>query len=153
VQTELSQAQIQEIYKMDLYIQLIGNQPVNHPLVKENVQSAFPDVDFNNLPNWLAKFERVPTPIIGPYEKNQRNVYEFVGEIVKDVWYADPMTNEEIIEKQNQTKESWEEYGFSSWIFNETTCEFDPPAPYPIDTDINYYWDEDTISWLPINDE
>jgi hypothetical protein len=133
---------------MDLYIQLIDNQPVNHPLVKENVQTAFPDVDFNNLPNWLAKFERVPAPVIGPYEKNQRNVYEFVGEIVKDVWYADSMTNEEIIEKQNQTKETWEEYGFSSWIFNETTCDFDPPVPYPIDTDINYVWDEDTLSWV-----
>lgn len=136
---------------MDLYIRLIDNQPVDHPLVKENVQSAFPDIDFNNLPIWLVKFERVPPPIIGPYEKNQRNVYEFVGEIVKDVWYTDPMTNEEIIEKQNQIKESWEEYGFASWVFNEGTCDFDPPVPYPADIDEYYEWDEATLLWVISN--
>ena len=135
---------------MYLYIQLIDNQPVNHPLLKENVQSAFPDIDLNNLPNWLAKFERVPAPAIGPYEKNQRNVYEFVGEIVKDVWYTDPMTTEEIIEKQNQIKESWEQSGLTSWTFNESTCEFDPPVPYPIDTNIDYDWDESTLTWVQI---
>ena len=81
---------------MDLYIQLIDNQLVNHPLVKENVQSAFPDIDLNNLPNWLAKFERVSAPIIEPYEKNQRNIYEFVGEIVKDVWYTDPIISRKL---------------------------------------------------------
>lgn len=136
---------------MDLYIRLIDNQPVDHPLVKENVQSAFPEVDFNNLPNWLAKFERVPAPSLGPYEKNQRNVYEFVGEIVKDVWYTDPMTTEEIIEKQNTTKELWEESGFPSWVFNESTCDFDPPVPYPADIDEYYEWDEATLSWVISN--
>ena len=36
---------------------------------------------------------------------------------------------------------------FNSWVFNENTCQWEPPIPYPID-DKMYYWDEETISWV-----
>lgn len=35
---------------------------------------------------------------------------------------------------------------FLSWIFNENTCNWDPPIPYP-DDDKDYYWDETTKEW------
>ena len=38
---------------------------------------------------------------------------------------------------------------FSSWILNEDTCQWEPPVPCPIDGK-QYYWDEDTKSWLEI---
>lgn len=39
---------------------------------------------------------------------------------------------------------------YNSWILNETTCRWDPPVPYPTDTDNSYEWDEATTSWITI---
>jgi len=39
---------------------------------------------------------------------------------------------------------------FNSWIFNENTCQWEAPIPYPMD-DKMYYWDEVTTSWVEIN--
>ena len=36
---------------------------------------------------------------------------------------------------------------WSSWTLNETTCQWEPPVPYPTD-DLMYEWDEDTTSWV-----
>ena len=38
---------------------------------------------------------------------------------------------------------------YDSWIFNESTCLWDPPIPYP-DDDNMYEWDEDNIEWKVI---
>lgn len=35
---------------------------------------------------------------------------------------------------------------FNSWIFNEDTCQYTPPLPYP-GNGKTYVWDEDTVSW------
>jgi hypothetical protein len=35
---------------------------------------------------------------------------------------------------------------YSSWILNETTCQWDPPVPRPTDGK-SYIWDEPTTSW------
>ena len=38
---------------------------------------------------------------------------------------------------------------YSSWILNETTCQWEAPVAYPDDG--KYYdWDEDTTSWVEI---
>jgi len=37
---------------------------------------------------------------------------------------------------------------FPSWIFNEETCRWDPPTPYPNDGE-DYSWDEINQSWIP----
>lgn len=37
---------------------------------------------------------------------------------------------------------------FPSWIFNESTCDWDSPVPYPSDSeDQQYYWDEPSKTW------
>ncbi len=39
---------------------------------------------------------------------------------------------------------------YPSWILSETTCQWEPPVPYP--TDGKYYaWDEATTSWVETN--
>jgi len=38
---------------------------------------------------------------------------------------------------------------FASWVLNETTCQWEPPVPYPTDGK-NYLWDEDTVSWKEV---
>lgn len=35
---------------------------------------------------------------------------------------------------------------FSSWVLNETTCDWDAPIPMPQDGK-RYRWDEATLSW------
>jgi hypothetical protein len=41
---------------------------------------------------------------------------------------------------------------FNSWVLNETTCIWEAPVSYPNDGNI-YAWDEETTSWVPINNE
>lgn len=36
---------------------------------------------------------------------------------------------------------------YASWVFNETTCRWDAPVPYPTDGRL-YDWDEETTSWV-----
>lgn len=36
---------------------------------------------------------------------------------------------------------------FPSWLLDTSTCQWEPPAPYPIDGQ-KYYWDENTQSWV-----
>jgi hypothetical protein len=38
---------------------------------------------------------------------------------------------------------------FPSWVLNETTCQWDAPAPYP-DDGLDHYWDEDSLSWVAV---
>jgi hypothetical protein len=39
---------------------------------------------------------------------------------------------------------------FPSWIFDEATCLWNPPVPFPEDASLEkgYYWDEPTLSWI-----
>jgi hypothetical protein len=39
---------------------------------------------------------------------------------------------------------------YTSWIFNEETCRWDSPIPYP-EGNLVYIWNEPTVSWQPVN--
>jgi hypothetical protein len=39
---------------------------------------------------------------------------------------------------------------YNSWLLNENTCLWEPPVPYPTD-DKNYKWNEETLSWIEVN--
>lgn len=133
-----------------LIIKIQNGQPIDHPIILENFQQAFPNIDVNNLPSNFAVFERVQPPQLGVYEKNQYCRYELVDGVYKDVWYCEQLTDQEKIEKQNSIKQLWTNTnGPASWIFNETTCRFDPPVQYPNDGK-EYSWDENTINWVEI---
>jgi hypothetical protein len=133
---------------MNLYIQLQNGEPVNHPIMEENLRQAFPEMDLNNLPDTFARFERVVPAMLGVYEINEGATYEWVDGVVKDVHHRRAMTPEERTAKQDATKAEWQQNnGFASWTFNEETCVFDPPVPYPTDGKF-YVWDEPTTSWV-----
>ena len=37
---------------------------------------------------------------------------------------------------------------WNSWVFNEETCDWDPPIPYPNYTSDGYYiWNEEVLNW------
>jgi hypothetical protein len=132
---------------MRLFIRIKDGEPFEHPLLEENVKQAFPGVDFDNLPPEFAPFERLEPPAVGLYEVCDTN-YEWIDGVVKDVHHVRPMTSQEKLDKQNAVKAKWsEKVGFQSWIFNEETCSFDPPVPYPEDGK-KYVWDEPTTSWV-----
>lgn len=38
---------------------------------------------------------------------------------------------------------------FPSWLLDTQSCLWEPPVPYPTDGKA-YYWDEATLSWLPV---
>lgn len=135
---------------MELFIRVKDGQPFEHPIFGDNFRQAFPDVDVNNLPEGFARFERVQPPKLGAYEKNQRVQYERgLDGVYRDVWYCDPMTEAEKKEKQDAVKADWETNGFASWSFDEKTCSFLPPVPYPSNGK-QYRWDEPTTSWIEV---
>jgi len=135
---------------MRLFIRLQNGQPFEHPIVEENMQQAFPEVDLDNLPDTFVEFVRHPKPLINPYEVYEGVVYSWADGKVQDVHNVRSMTQEERIAKQNQVKQEWEQYSaYNSWVFNETTCSFEPPIPYPEDGK-DYRWDEPTTSWVEL---
>jgi len=38
---------------------------------------------------------------------------------------------------------------YPSWLLNTTTCQWEPPVPYPTDGK-NYVWDEATLSYVKV---
>jgi hypothetical protein len=38
---------------------------------------------------------------------------------------------------------------FTSWILNETTCQWEAPVPYPND-EKSYVWDEESLQWIEV---
>ena len=137
---------------MNLYIRIVDGEIFEHPIVEENMIMAFPDVDLNNLPPEFCKFERHEAPIIGPYEKNQLVTYVRDGDVCRDVWSCETMTDEEKIEKQNIVKEAFAiSPNYASWTFNEEICAFEPPVPYPSDGKA-YQWNEANQLWELVNE-
>jgi len=133
---------------MNLYIQLQNGEPVNHPIMEENLRQAFPEMDLNNLPETFARFERIAPTMLGVYEISEGATYEWVDGVVKDVHHRRAMTPEERTAKQDAAKDEWQQNnGFASWIFNDEKCIFEAPVPYPADGKF-YVWDEPTTSWV-----
>jgi hypothetical protein len=136
----------------ELYIRMLNGRPVDHPMLRSNLESAFPDVDFNNLPDWLARFERVAQPRIAVYEVATGPVYVIDGDQVRDQWVVRAMTDDEILIKQNIVKQTFaydQPDKVASWSFQETTCSYTPPTPYPTDG-LVYDWHELSQTWIPL---
>ena len=137
---------------MELFIRIKDGQPFEHPIFGDNFREAFPDVDVNNLPPEFSRFERVPAPVWGPYDKNQRVQYERGADgVYRDIWYSDEMTPEEVKAKQDEVKVQWSENPNNpkSWVFDEPSCSFRPPVDYP-NTGKIYHWDEPSLSWVEV---
>jgi hypothetical protein len=134
---------------MKLYIQIKDGQPYEHPIVEDNFCIAYPDIDVNNLPSNYAVFERVEQSVTpGIFEKVQVN-YEWVGNVVKDVWSVRPMTEQEKTDKIDRYKQN---KPYASWTLDETTLTFLPPVPKP-DDGKTYTWNESSLSWDEVTTE
>lgn len=133
---------------MAYYIKVENGQAVDHPITEENLIQAFPGIDINNLPPEFAVFERVGYPVLGPYEIYTGHTYENNNGVFRDVHSVREMTSEEKTAKQDQVRQSYARTGFVGWVFNETTCTFDPPVPFP-ENPSQFMWDNETQNWVP----
>jgi hypothetical protein len=144
---------------MNLYIETdnAGNT-INHPALEENLIQAF-----GSIPSHWEPFVRIAKPILGVYQvlDSQEPTYQKLDGVWQDVWSLKSMTNEEKMAKQQSVKDIWNSSplvsNFSTWSFNEETCEYDPPIPYPVDGQ-TYYWQGSTNSWkvmppYPVDDK
>jgi hypothetical protein len=134
---------------MELFIRIKNGQPFEHPIFGDNFRQAFPHVNVDELPEWVARFTRVPQPDVGVYEVYEGSSYGWQNDVVADVHHIRAMTSEEIAFEQQRVKSYWEKSGYPSWVFDEATCAFKPPVIYPEDGK-NYQWDEPTTSWVEI---
>jgi hypothetical protein len=140
---------------MELVIKLNENgEPLEHPILLENMIYCDSNFNIDNLPTNYKKFIRVTKPIIGPYDvlESQQPIYVIDGDVVKDHWPVREMNASERQEKINTAIINRPHQG---WIFDEATCTFSPPVPYP-DTGEKYIWNDSTVNWelyVPGDDE
>jgi hypothetical protein len=79
---------------MNLYIRLMDGKPFEHPIFEDNLIEAFPEIDLNNLPPNLARFNRIQVHECGiehPTDHTKKlAVVDYVlhddGETWKDQW-------------------------------------------------------------------
>jgi len=137
---------------MSFYIKLLNGKPIDHPIAEDNMKTAYPNVDLDNLPESWARFIRVEPPSLGPYDAAEC-VYEREGDVIKDVWYIHEMSAEEKHQKQERVKKAWkEDNGPANWIFNEETCTHIPPVPLP-DDGKEYEWVQEANKWVEIENK
>jgi len=107
---------------MELYIRIVDGQPVDHPILGDNLRHAL-GIDTNNLPPEFARFvrfENTVTPRI--YEVVQVR-YEWDGGVVKDVFYTRPMNEQE---RQIRRAECYAAPHPEGYVFNEELARWVP---------------------------
>jgi hypothetical protein len=126
-------------YQQNLYIKIENGQPIDHPVVEENLIEVFGSIPDNYQP-FQKTVCNLPTDV---YETHARE-YQCIDGIWQETWTVVPMPEEEKQDKINSSRSQG--CGYASWIFNEDTCRYEAPVPYPTDGKI-YKWDEQTFSW------
>jgi len=83
---------------MRLFIRLNNGVPFEHPIMEDNFQQVYPDIDLDNLSSEFIEFKRKPIPILNIYEKNISVTYKIIDGYCTDVfsWYQ--MTEMEKLE-------------------------------------------------------
>jgi hypothetical protein len=134
---------------MNLYIETENGQIKNHPASEHNLIQAF-----GAIPSHWEPFIRIERPTFGVYQTmdSTEPVYAKINGVWTDVWSVRDMTAEEIAAKQQRVKDNWTSLpnkdNFTAWQFNETTCSFEPPVPYPENG--NYKWSGADSAWVEL---
>jgi hypothetical protein len=117
---------------MNLYIETENGQTKNHPAFEDNLIQAF-----GAIPKHWEPFIRVQRPTLGIYQLMiaEEPIYEKVDGVWMDVWQLRDMTAEEKTAKQQEVITSFNSRNqvenWSTWTFDETTCEMVPPISRP----------------------
>jgi len=134
---------------MRLFIQVVNGLPVNHPAAESNLLEAF-----GEIPTDWEFFIRIPCPTLGPYEILDAidPIYQKIDGVWQDVWLLREMTDQEKLQTQQFVKDIWYSQpwadNYKMWIFDEISCSFVPPVPYPKDAG-EIYWCGIRNQWEP----
>lgn len=90
---------------MRLFIRLNDGVPFEHPIMEDNFQQVYPDIDLDNLPSEFVEFKRKPIPALSIYEKNLSVTYEIIDGYCTDVFSWDQMTEIEKLEVDQRIAE------------------------------------------------
>jgi hypothetical protein len=132
---------------MNLFIKVIDNQVIDHPVTLENLQAIYPNVEYNNPPENYLPFNRAGVPAATtPYTVNE-STYVIASNVVNEVYTQREMTDEE---KEILWNEMQNRKPYDSWLLNKYSCIWEPPVEHPKDGK-KYLWNEETLSWLEIN--
>lgn len=132
-------------------IKMQDGKPSEHPMILENFVQCFPEIDLANLPSTFAYFEKNSMPILGPYQELHSIIPDYIVRedgIVEERWVIREYSSEErarLIELRRA------EIHPAGWIFNEETCSYETPIPYPDDGQ-RYVWDDATENWVVFQD-
>lgn len=90
-----------EVTDLELFIEIDPNtnQPINHPIHGENFRHALSHIDPDNLPPHYARFVRVLQNVTPSLHQTVEHKYDWVGDVVKDVWYTVDLPDEEVQKK------------------------------------------------------
>lgn len=138
---------------MSFYIKIDeNNNPIDHPIVEENLKYLDPDFDPNNLPEGLVVFNKTEMPILGVYEVLAGTRYVYQNGAVNEVHDTRQMTADEKLQKQQKVKDEWISTNRESWVFDEEKCAYVAPVPLPADASEGkyYYWKDSTLTWKPM---
>ena len=96
---------------MNLYIQLINGQPIEHPIFEDNLIDAFPDEDLNNLSSKFAPFNRIhfeDTGLTCGVYQIKECIYALSkdGKTYQDTWSVREMTDDEKTQAIQERKNS-----------------------------------------------
>lgn len=135
---------------MNLYIQIVDDQPVNHPAFEDNLIQAF-----GSIPAGWEPFIRVERPqSIEIYKVvDSEPKYQKVDGTWQDVWNVRDMTDEEKAAIQQPVKDAWTKRpyasNFTAWVYDDATNSFKPPFPKP-DDGKEYRWCGPETNWKEI---
>lgn len=130
---------------MNLVIKIENGEPVNHPILEENLRTLIPDLDIDNLPEGYARFVRKPYPELDNLKMVERTNYVIdpvlstqINKVWTDEYIIRDLTEEEMLELvDNETK-----------LRNEKMAK-DSNAPYPAPEDGNLYvWSSRLNQWI-----
>jgi len=131
---------------MSLFIKVIDNQIIDHPVLFKNLQMIYPEITTNNPPENYFPFNRtIPPAKPDPYTVNEVE-YVISSGVVNEVYTQRTMTLEE---KQALWQQMTATRPFPSWTIDTDTCIWQPPVAYPDDGQ-KYQWDEDAQMWQEI---
>lgn len=132
---------------MDLYIKVEDGNPVDHPILGENLRNFYPDLSEDNIPEGYVKFIRKPHPATTRFQKLAVGAYVWEDNVITDNWLVEEVTGEEKAEIISKIRSK---QPFPSWTFDETNYVWTPPVTMPNDGN-RYKWDEESQSWQILN--
>jgi hypothetical protein len=78
-----------------MFIKIVDNAFVDHPIIENNFCKVFPHIDINNLPPEFAEFKRTSFEVSDSNKIYEKTTYEWSGKYVVDVHHFRDKTEEE----------------------------------------------------------